>query len=155
MKIVRICVLICVFAILAQPPVRAQESAPAGSKEKGGRERMESLIREMFNQLNLTEGQKKQLEENKETHHKNMDALRKESRALRDSLNQLFMQPSLDMDTIHSLQSRMKDLESRKIDDRLNSILEVRSILTAGQFTKFIEFMNQHDQVARKKGPPQ
>lgn len=154
MKIVRMCVFLCVFAVLTQPYARAQESGQtAAPKEADRRQRMETLIREMYNQLNLTEEQKKQLDENKDMHHKRINDLHEESRALKDSLNQLLMQPAMAMDKINSIQSSLKNIESEIIDDRLNSILEVRKILTPGQFVKFIDFTGKHDKVSKKKGP--
>jgi Spy/CpxP family protein refolding chaperone len=153
MKIVRMCVFLCVFAVLTQAYARAQESGQAAPKEADHRQRMETLIREVYNQLNLTEGQKKQLDENKDLHHQRMKDLYGESRSLKDSLNQLLMQPAMDMDKVNAVQSRLKNIESEKIDDRLNSILDVRQILTPEQFVKFIEFTGKHDKGIRDKGP--
>lgn len=153
MKIVRMCVFICLFALLAQASVGAQESGRGGRNPDGRRERMEVLIRDLYSQLNLSENQKKQLDESKERVHKRMEGLRGESRSLRDSLNHLLMQPSMDMEKINSIQSRLKNIESEKIDDRLRSVLEVRTILTPEQFAKFIDFTDKHDKVIREKKP--
>ena len=112
MKIVRMCVFLCVFAVLTQAYARAQESGQAAPKEADRRQRMETLIREVYNQLNLTEGQKKQLDENKDLHHQRMKDLYGESRSLKDSLNQLLMQPAMDMDKVNAVQSRLKNIES-------------------------------------------
>ncbi|MFA5363468.1 MAG: periplasmic heavy metal sensor [Candidatus Omnitrophota bacterium] len=153
MKIMRMCVIVCVFAVLTQGYARAQESGQAAPKEADRRGRMENYIREVYNQLNLTEEQKKQLDENKNLHHKLMNDLHGESRSLKGSLNRLLMQPDMDMNKINSIQSRLKNIESEKIDDRLNSILEVRKILTPGQFAKFFELTGKHDKVSKEKGP--
>jgi Spy/CpxP family protein refolding chaperone len=150
MRIMRMCIFVCVFALLMQASVRAQESVQTGQKTDGHRERMEALIRELYSQLNLSEDQKKKLEESKEGLHKRMEAQRAESRSLRDSLNQLLMQPALDMKKINAIQSRLKNIEAERIDDRLTSILEVRAILTPEQFVRFIDFTGKHDKVIKE-----
>jgi Spy/CpxP family protein refolding chaperone len=48
------------------------------------------------------------------------------------------------MNKINALHSRIKSLESQMADDRLSSILAVRSILTPQQFSEFSALMHKH-----------
>ena len=101
-------------------------------------------IQEIYSQLNLTEIQKKQLEDNKIQHRAKMKAVREQMKSYRQAFQQELMKPQLDMNKIHELHSRLKALESQMADDRLNSVLAVRSILTPQQFSEFAALMHKH-----------
>jgi Spy/CpxP family protein refolding chaperone len=78
-------------------------------------------IQEIYNQLNLTEVQKKQLEANKIQHRAKMKAVREQMKSYRQVFQQELMKPVLDMNKINELHSQLKALESQMADDRLNS----------------------------------
>ena len=118
----------------AQPPMSEKPS-------KWHHEKMEKRIQDIYSQLNLTAEQKKMLDENKGHHRGQRKASFEKMKSYKDTLHQELMKPELDMGKIQQIHSQMKVFQNQMADDRLNSILEVRKILTAEQFTKFISLM--------------
>ena len=103
-------------------------------------------IQEIYNQLNLTDAQKKQLEANKRQHRAKSQSVRQEMKIYREALQQELMRPQLDLSKINAIHNQIKSLQSQMEDDRLSSILAVRAILTPEQFLKFVNLMHQHKQ---------
>lgn len=101
-------------------------------------------IQEIFKQLNLTDEQKKELEANKQQNRTQMKAIHQQMKAAMDGMQAELMKPQLDMNRIHDLHATIKSLQNQMEDQRLNSILAVRQILTTDQFTKFIGLMHRH-----------
>ena len=101
-------------------------------------------IQEIFNQLNLTDDQKKQLDANKQQHRAIMQGSHQEMKTNREAFLHELMKAQLDMPKINKIHNQIKSLQSRMEDNRLNSILAVRAILTPEQFSKFISLMHKH-----------
>ena len=101
-------------------------------------------IQEIYKQLNLTDGQKQQLEAGKQQHRSKMQSVREAMKADKEALRQELMKPQLDMPTINAIHHQIKALLVQMEDDRLSSILAVRAILTPDQFLKFIDLMHKH-----------
>ena len=100
----------------------------------------------IFNQLNLTDAQKKQLEANRQQHRARMEGIRQEMKTDRQALQDELMKPQLDMPRIKALDEQIKGLQGQMEEIRLNSILTVRGILTPDQFAKFVNMMHKHKQ---------
>ncbi len=98
----------------------------------------------IYKDLKLTEGQKKLLEENKKACREKAKASFEKMKALKAELNQALMQKDLDMDKINQIQSQVKAIHAEMVDDRLNSTLEIKKILTPEQFTQFISSAKKH-----------
>jgi len=113
---------------------------------------MQKRIQEIYSQLNLTEDQKKQLETNKQNQQGQRKLLFEQMKTQHDAMHQELMNPNLDMNKINSIQSQIKSLQAQMADNRLNSILEVRRILTSDQFNKFISLMEQHKPKGKQRG---
>ena len=103
-------------------------------------------IQEIYNQLNLTDDQKKQLEANKKQHRAKMESIRQEMKADKEALREELMKPQLDMPKVTVLHDQIKALQSQMEDIKLSSILAVRAILTPEQFSKFANLMHKHKQ---------
>jgi len=101
-------------------------------------------VQDIFAELNLTEDQKKQLEMNKERHRSKMEIARQQIKLNKEALRAELMKTQLDMSKIKEFHNRIKALQDGMEDDKLNSILAVRGILTPDQFTKFVELMHKH-----------
>jgi len=99
----------------------------------------------MFDQLNLNDKQKQAMEANKAAHRGKVKQDFEKMKALKEEFNAELMKPKLDMGKINSLQKQFKALQAQLADDRLNSILEVRKILTPDQFSKFISLVKEHE----------
>ncbi len=101
---------------------------------------------QIYNQLDLTAGQKQALEANKHQHRAQMENARQEMRIYKEEMRQALMAPQLDMPKINQIHGRIKSLQNQMEDDKLNSILAVRAILTPEQFLKFVSLMHKHRQ---------
>ena len=149
-KIIPASVLICSFFVV--PFVYAEDgkkSPPGPSSEHSSfshnrHEKWDKKVQEIYNQLNLTAEQKKQLDDNKQKHREKMKASFEKMRSYKEALNQELMKADLDMSKINAIQDQFKTLQSEITDGHLSSILEVRKILTPQQFAKFISLMEEH-----------
>lgn len=133
--------VLCSGVVYAQGP----ESGSAPSKEM--MEKMNARRDQLYKELNLTDEQKKALEENKNRHREESKALFEQMRAKRDLMREELQKDKLDMGKINQLQNELKQSQSQMSDQRLQGILEVRKILTPDQFKKFMA--NMEDQKGR------
>ena len=137
-----------ILGIFVLPAAYANEAAYSSDEHSGyahrKHERMGKKGEEIYNQLNLTQDQKKQLEANKQKHRENMEAVFEKMKSYKEDFNHELMKSTLDMNKINEIHSQFKTVQSQMSDDRLNSILEVRKILTPEQFSKFLSLMDQH-----------
>lgn len=141
-----------VAGVNAQPPDGCDEGEGAVSQEKQGK--MERKHKEMFEDLGLSEEQKKLLEENKTKNHEKMKAVHSSMKEKRKLLHEELKKDELDMAAITGINNEMKALEAQMSDDRLAGILEVRKILTKEQFKKFSAKMDQMRKSHKGKGGP-
>lgn len=103
-----------------------------------GRAKMLQKSQEIYNQLNLTDDQKKLLEASRAKNKEGMKALFEKMKSCRDALNSELIKPNLNMAKIDEINSQLKAAQAQLIDERLASIIEVRKILTVEQFAKFL-----------------
>ena len=103
-------------------------------------------IQEIFNQLNLTDTQKKQLEDNKRQHRAQMQRVHQAMKVAREAMKAELMKPQLDITKLTALHNQIKALQSQMEDNMFASILAVRTILTPEQFGKFINLMHHRPQ---------
>jgi Spy/CpxP family protein refolding chaperone len=136
-----------ILGMFALPAVYAQDEASARPQrerlKEAWHEKMEKNVQEIYSQLNLTEEQKKLLEENKVNNQNKRKAVFQAMRANKEELNQELMKQELDMAKVNEIQAKLKQSQSQMTDDHLNSILEIRKILTPEQFAKFITLMDK------------
>lgn len=128
--------------VLCVPALYAQEETPPGPGPEAGAMHHHKGAG-LLKQLNLTEDQKKQLEANKEKRKEEMKTWFTQMKSQREALRQELMKKDLDMAKINGIQSQIKTLQNQMADNHLNSILEVRKILTPEQFSKFLSIMEQ------------
>ena len=132
----------CLF--LAMPVAKAQ-NAPAGQADSPKEHAGGGRIQGIFKQLNLTDDQKQKLEVNKQQVRSQMERIRKAIKEARQQLQSQLMSPTMDMAKVQEAHGQIKALQAQMEDDRLNSILAVRGILTPDQFLKFTALMRQHE----------
>jgi len=135
-----LCVGVCICAALS--PVYAQNGP--GSNGVFQKRHSGQRIQEIYSQLNLTDAQKKRLEANKEQHRSRMERSRQEEKSAKEALRGELMLLQLDMQKINEIHRRIKEIQAKMEDDKLSSILAVRSILTPEQFLKFVTLMHRH-----------
>ncbi len=141
-------VAVLILGVCAIPSAHADQKADRFSKKH---ERMEKKIEEIYSQLNLTPEQKKEIENNKLANREKRKALFEKMRAQKEALNQELMKTDLDMAKITEIQNNIKALQSQIVDERLESVLAVRKILSAQQFAGFIAQMEKSRQERRGK----
>ncbi len=101
-------------------------------------------IEDIYNQLNLTDDQKKQLDSNKQQHRSKMWMARQQMKTYKEEMRSALMSLQLDIPKINQIHSQIKSLQDQMEDDKLSSILAVRAILTPEQFLKFVGLMHKH-----------
>ena len=112
-------------------------SVAYASPDKDSGEKKGAKHEHFYKELNLTDDQKKALEENKNKNREQMKALFEGMREKRTLIRQELQKDQLDMEKINQTQNELKALQSQMLDNRLTGILEVRKILTPEQFKKF------------------
>jgi Spy/CpxP family protein refolding chaperone len=131
--------------LLAMPLAQAQNDP--GMQEGGSPKWREGQhFQGIFKQLNLTDEQKKELEANKKQNRERMQSTRQAMKTEKQALQGELMKPQLDMVKINAIHQQIKTLQSQMEDDKLNSILAVRAILTPEQFLKFTALIHKHKQ---------
>ncbi|MDD5136002.1 MAG: Spy/CpxP family protein refolding chaperone [Candidatus Omnitrophica bacterium] len=98
----------------------------------------------LYKALNLTDEQKKMLEENKTKNTEQMKATFDQIKEKKNAMREELQKATLDMGKITQINNDLKKLESDMLDQRLQSILGVRHILSPEQFKKFSEKMKEH-----------
>jgi len=117
-----------------------------------GKARWEERRAEMHKQLGLTADQEKQLEEHKTAHKNGMNLLYENIKTKRKELAEELQNEELDMEKLMKIHAELKVLNGQKEDSRLESILEVREILTPEQFATFIEHTRKMDKRFNQSG---
>ncbi|MCM8776410.1 MAG: Spy/CpxP family protein refolding chaperone [Candidatus Omnitrophica bacterium] len=123
-----------------------------GKKGRGGfGGRKEAMIEKIINELGLTDQQKTQIEQHRlqmktqrEKSHEEFFAKHKE---LRDELQK----PEVDRAKIDQLITELSVLETRRLKDRVDGILAIRSILTPEQFSELHKKMKEHRKMFMNK----
>ncbi len=139
---------IMVFAIIAVTFLSASafcadNAAVPSSQRKGWSEKREASQQQLYKELNLTDEQKKVLDENKTRTKEEMKVLYQQMQDKRAILRQELQNDTLDMRKINQINGELKDVQVQILDKRLSGILEVRKILTADQFKKFMTEMQK------------
>jgi len=93
--------------------------------------------------LNITAEQKGKLDSEKRRHREKMKSLQKALRSKRSKLTEELDKPLSDSATITSLSAEMKKMISEMIDERLDSIMKIKEILTPEQYKQFVEKKNE------------
>jgi len=135
--------------------------AGGGDFFKGGHEWHPGKHHLMARVLNLTEDQQKQLKSIKQKEMGAMKSVFEQIKANREELNAEIVKATPDMNKVNNIQTQMKTLQSQMVDNHLNSILEIKKIMTPEQFIgymalkkerKIMKRMMGHDKCGHKRG---
>jgi len=88
----------------------------------------------------LTDDQKKQLKDIFQKQREAKKASFEQIKANKEALTNELLQTTPDVNKINDLKSKMEALGAQMLDNRINSDLEVKKILNAEQFAKYLEF---------------
>ena len=97
----------------------------------------------LFHRLHLTDAQKTQLKDIWKKQRETMKSTVEQIKVNKKALNQELLAATPDMNKINAIQTQLKTLKTQMMDNRLNSTLEVKKILTAEQFGKYIELQKK------------
>lgn len=112
-------------------------------KSKEWRANKEEMIKKMYDQLDLTTEQNRQLQQHRDRHRSNREAFHKQIKKKQADLSRELQKPAQNTEAINQLHNEIKMLKMKRADHRLNSIQEVRRILTPEQFKKFMELKSR------------
>lgn len=95
--------------------------------------------KKMFKDLNLTKEQEEQLEVNRKNHWEEMKSLKEEMWNKKKAIRNELAKDDVNLQEVNRIHQELKDILVKKEDLRLESILEIKKILTPEQFKKFNE----------------
>lgn len=105
----------------------------------------------IYASLGLSEEQKKLLEENRDRHREVVKALSVQMREKIDLIRQELQKEQFNTEEILKANNELKALQAQLLDERIESILAVRKILTPEQFRKFMIKTKEGGSHFRKK----
>ena len=135
--------IVPVLVGLSASIIYAASPNPAAKQEEAFIKKIDAKRQEIFNDLGLTDGQRKLLEENKNKHREETKVLFTQLRQKMTLLRQELEKSELNMQAIYYINNEVKQLQVQMLDNRLERILKVRKILTPEQFKKFEDKMNE------------
>ncbi len=120
--------------------------------EKGEKKKhWERRRQRMEEELGLTEEQKEKIKVHGEKSREAMKELREKNHAKREELKKELEKKELDKKAIDKILSELKDLEGKKIEQRIKRILFMREVLTDEQHEKFINKVKELEKNKSKK----
>jgi len=135
--------IVAVLVGLSTSIIYAASPIPLAQQKEAIMKKMDAKRQEIYNDLGLTDEQRKLLEENENKHREQTKALFTQLRQKMNSLRQELEKSELNMQAIYQTNNELKQLQAQMLDNRLERILEVRKILTPEQFKKFEDKMNE------------
>ena len=133
---------VLVIALLAlSAPVVYADNGNGGNFGNGDSEHHGHYGEGKFcHKLNLTDNQKKQMKDIWQKQKEAKKTAFAQIKADREALTNELLQTIPDVNKINDLKSKLEVLGAQMLDNRINSDLEVKKILTAQQFAKYLEF---------------
>ncbi len=134
--------LAVVFLAASAACAQGQGRSHPGWKERKG---------EIFKELNLSSEQKNKLEENRKAQGEESARLRSAIKGKYAQLQQELNKQSVTRAAVEPLVQELKSLDAQLVDNRINGIFAVKTILTAEQFAKFNQLMEKQRENRRGK----
>lgn len=144
MRITHIIFSVPITFILITSTVSAETKASYAKHTKDYHQTWENKVNELYQELGLTSAQQEKLKENKKNYLEKKSDIHQKIRKAKEELNQELYKSPLDMNKMQKIHAWIKELKSAKENLRFESILEVRKILNAEQFEKFMAIKTQH-----------
>lgn len=129
---------IIIAAVISSPPI-----VSAASYDKSS---VETRRQELYKDLNLSEAQKKSLDENRKNRREEMRSIFSQMKEKREAVRNELQKDELNIGKITQINNELKILSAQMLDRKLDGILEVRKILTPGQFRKFMAKMDERQE---------
>jgi len=130
--------------------------SPAGEpSHEGWKDHHAQEAKMMAQVLVLSEDQQKLLEDN---HQKQQDAMKaafEQMKTNKEALDAEIIKAVPDMKKVNDLQTQLKAIQSQMADDRFNSLLATKKILTPEQFAGYMALEKQEKLMRRHEGREQ
>lgn len=134
-NIIPVLLISCLFMLFSS--IAKADSDEMEMKNKNGL-KWEAQVKEIHQQLDLSEHQQEALEKNRVKYQVEAESIYENICDARQALDNELQQPIVDKKNMQKLHNEIKKLKMKKEDLRFNSIMEVRNILSAEQFQKFM-----------------
>ncbi len=134
-------IVVAAVAVLSLVLTGVSFAAAPFQKERGMSH--ECREKEMSKALNLTAQQEQQIRELQKSNFERAKQLRDELRDKRNALGEELNKQSSDMNKVKALAADIKDIEGRLIDQRVESVIKMKEILTPEQYQKFQNTMKE------------
>lgn len=125
---------------LAQDKAVPQEKT-AGKPQKAWSQKQQGSE---FKELGLTEDQQKKMREIRESQRTKMQSLLKELQSKHAELKSLLDKPETSRADVAALVKQIKDLQNKKLDQRIEAVFAAKAILTPEQYIKFTRLIEEH-----------
>lgn len=102
------------------------------------------MFEKMSKGLDLTDVQQEQLKHHFNQTKESGKAIREEMKSARELLREELSKPEPSSNEIDAIVVKMKDTSSKAIEHRVNSMVQMREILTEEQYKKFAEKTQKH-----------
>ena len=149
-KVVTI-LIVAILVGLSTSIVYAASPIPVTQQKEAAIKKMDTKRQKIYDDLGLTVEQRKLLEENKNKHKEQTEALFAQLRQKMTLLRQELEKSELNIQEVYQTNNELKQLQAQMLDNRLERILEVRKILTPEQFKKFEIKMNERMEYFKNK----
>ncbi len=129
-------------------------TAPAGAGEwmtRDRKARWEKKRSALYAEIGLSPEQESALKENRRTYLAEMKKIYAGIKDKREAVRRELRKPELDLQRVRQLHGEFKELKAQKDDRRLEGILEVRGILTAEQFSRFLDMKDRAKEGRQQK----
>lgn len=113
-------------------PAFAQDNASAGKQTADNESQYEAAV----NRLNLSAEQKEKIKALRQNHKQQMMELRRSLKEARLKLKEYLDKPEATRDSIAPLANDIKNILAKMVDQRVEGIFAVKSILTPEQFSQ-------------------
>ena len=147
---------VLVSGLFVLPLAYAEDNGPAVSGHKTLCHKTYGKGCDIYSQLNLTDQQKKQLDESRNKYMGQNKALFNQIKEKRALIRQELQRDKLDMNKINQANSELKKIEGQLLDSKLQGMIETKKILTPEQFKKFMvekeEWMHHRHDMMGKRG---
>ncbi len=142
--------LVVALMALSAPAVWADTgTAPDASQKDGGWHHGEHG-RMMGKVLNLSADQEKQWKDSRQKQKEAMKSVFEQMKANREAFDAEIVKATPDMNKINDIQAQLKTIQGQMVDNHLNSILEVKKILTPEQFAGYMALEKEEDMMKHK-----
>jgi Spy/CpxP family protein refolding chaperone len=131
------------FMLTTMVVLTSSISVYADSSHQAGEGHHQKWDHSMYKSLKLSENQEKLLQDSRQKQKKTMKSIYEQMKSNREEFNAEIVKAKPDMKKINRIQARFKDFQSQIVGNYLNSILEIKKILTPEQFAGYMTLENE------------